>query len=579
MTLRPNPAVRRPHRTALESRSRRNFYLNLFFGGVVLLGVLILLAAAGASYWRDHFESLATVNGQGINKDEFRDRVAVESFRLDYLERQIRTDQAAGRISDQAATTQLSLLDQRRQGLGDSTIEAMIDGELIEQLAMKEGVTVTDEQVTERMRGEATTVERRHGWIVSAHPELSDGATEPTEEQKAAAKAEADAALAAIRGGKSFEDVAKEQSDDVSKNVGGDLGFMNKDAQFYDDKLVETLFSQQPNQVSEVFEGTDGNYYIARVTDIVPQTENTNYEQEIKNANVSIPAFRTALKAEVIRESMETTLVEAVTKNPTPQRHVGAIYVAADPTDAAQGDEVNVRHILYSPNDDPQARGTLAPDDAAWATAEAEAKAAYDELVKDPSKFQEIAKAQSDDEGTKAEGGELGFIDRPSLDPAFAEAAFTEGLTPDQVVAPVKSSFGWHIIQFIERRESPQDRIRAAELELASGKDFAEVAKAYSEGPTKDQGGDMGWIARNQIDSVREAAIFNAQVGGLTPVVTIADGLYIYKILEEATRMPDPDQVSVIEGSAFSNWYTARKNESVITREYQGTGADIPPVG
>jgi hypothetical protein len=59
----------------------------------------------------------------------------------------------------------------------------------------------------------------------------------------------------------------------------------------------------------------------------------------------------------------------------------------------------------------------------------------------------------------------------------------------------------------------------------------------------------------------------------------VQDGLYLYKILEEATRMPDPEQVSEIEGSAFSNWYTARKNESTITRDYQSTGGDVPPVG
>ena len=61
--------------------------------------------------------------------------------------------------------------------------------------------------------------------VISTTPRSADGATEPTEAaQKAAAKAEAEAALAEIRGGKSFEDVAKEKSDDVSKNVGGDLG-------------------------------------------------------------------------------------------------------------------------------------------------------------------------------------------------------------------------------------------------------------------------------------------------------------------------------------------------------------------
>jgi parvulin-like peptidyl-prolyl isomerase len=328
-----------------------------------------------------------------------------------------------------------------------------------------------------------------------------------------------------------------------------------------------------------VFEGTDGNFYIARVTDIVPETENTSYEQEIRSANVSVAAFRNALKAEILRDTMETRLVEGVTRTATPQRHVAEIFIAHDPSDATQGDEVNVRHILYSPNDDPQSAGALAPDDPAWAAAEAEARAAYEQLVADPSKFADVAREQSDDAGTKEDGGELGFIDRPSLDPAFAAAAFAEGLTKDQIVAPVKSSFGWHIIQFVERRESPQNRIRAAELELASGKDFAEVAKAWSEGATAEEGGEKGWIARHQLDSVRESAIFNAQVGGVTPVITVSDGLYLYKVIAEETRMPDPEQIAAIEGSAFSNWYTARKNESTITREYQGAGADIPPVG
>ena len=65
----------------------------------------------------------------------------------------------------------------------------------------------------------------------------------------------------------------------------------------------------------------------------------------------------------------------------------------------------------------------------------------------------------------------------------------------------------------------------------------------------------------------------------MTLVITVADGLYPYKILGEETRMPDPDQVTDIESSAFSNWYTAKKNASTITREYQSTGSDVPPVG
>ena len=52
--------------------------------------------------------------------------------------------------------------------------------------------------------------------------------------------------------------------------------------------------------------------------------------------------------------------------------------------------------------------------------------------MKDPSKFQERARSRATTP-TKDAGGELGFIDRPVVDPAFAEAAFAEGLTTDQV--------------------------------------------------------------------------------------------------------------------------------------------------
>lgn len=551
--------------------------MNLFFGGVVLLGVLILGGAAGASYWNEHYANLASVGGAGINKDEFRDRFLVENFRLDYLERQVRTDQAAGRISESAANQQLGIIDQRRQGLGDATIEALIDSTLIMQLASKEGVSASEDEITQRLRGEATTVERRHGWVISAVPEVTSPATEPTEEQKAAARADAERMLAEITGGKSFEEVATAGSDDISKNNGGNLGFLNSNASFYDSKLVESMFGLEVNQVSGVIEGEDGTFYITRVTEIVPQTENTAYEQEIRNANVSVAAFRKALAAEVVREKIETKIVEGITKTATPQRRVSEIFIAADPTDAA-GDEVRVSHILFSPKDDPNGAQTLPPEDPAWKTAEDEARAAHAELLKDPSKFAEVARASSDDTGTKDQGGDLDYLVRPELDQAFAAAIFADGLTAGQILDPVKTSFGWHLIQFTDRRVSPQDRIRGVELEVAAGRDFAELAKEHSESPSKDDGGDVGFVAKYQLDSVREAAIFAAPVGGLTPVITIAQGLFIYKIVSEESRLPDPDQISVIEGSAFSNWYIARKNETTITREYQATGGDVPIV-
>ena len=49
MTFRAKPVVKRDHRPAWETQDRRNFYLNLGFGLIVVLAVLILAIAAAVS--------------------------------------------------------------------------------------------------------------------------------------------------------------------------------------------------------------------------------------------------------------------------------------------------------------------------------------------------------------------------------------------------------------------------------------------------------------------------------------------------------------------------------------------------
>ena len=80
MTFRAKPVVKRSHRPSWESQDRRNFYLNLGFGLVVVAAILILLIAAGLSWYNDHLASVGSVDGQGISKDEFADRYAIETL-------------------------------------------------------------------------------------------------------------------------------------------------------------------------------------------------------------------------------------------------------------------------------------------------------------------------------------------------------------------------------------------------------------------------------------------------------------------------------------------------------------------
>ena len=65
--------------------------------------------------------------------------------------------------------------------------------------------------------------------------------------------------------------------------------------------------------------------------------------------------------------------------------------------------------------------------------------------------FATLARLYSEDPGSARQGGELGYMGRGMLDPAFATVAFN--LTdPKKVSKIVESEFGYHIIQLIDRR-------------------------------------------------------------------------------------------------------------------------------
>ena len=83
MTLRARPVARRRGRAGWDSGDRRNNLINLGFFAAIGISVLILVGYAAYSWYDDHFGAAATVNGQVITKDDLRNRLAIENFRLD----------------------------------------------------------------------------------------------------------------------------------------------------------------------------------------------------------------------------------------------------------------------------------------------------------------------------------------------------------------------------------------------------------------------------------------------------------------------------------------------------------------
>jgi foldase protein PrsA len=93
---------------------------------------------------------------------------------------------------------------------------------------------------------------------------------------------------------------------------------------------------------------------------------------------------------------------------------------------------------------------------------EAKAKELYDKLKADPNQFEALAKENSEDPGSKEKGGMLEPFGKGAMVPEFETAAFAAKV--NEINAPVKSEFGYHIIQVLEHTEAkipPLEEVKA----------------------------------------------------------------------------------------------------------------------
>jgi parvulin-like peptidyl-prolyl isomerase len=570
MTFRAKPVVKRAHRPAWEAQDRRNFYLNIGFGLIVLLALIILGIAIGLSYYNDHLSSVGSVNGQSISKDELRDRVAIEGWRLDESERRVRTAVLAGHLTEAQGTSAESTITDQKNNIASIALERIIDTKLQASLAAQEGISATPADVDAKLQVEATTPETRHVWMIEVAPVTDPGAVEPTAAQKADAKAKAEAALKDIQGGKAWEDVAKTVSTDTATAPqAGDLGWLAADDSQTDEPFLTAVFKAPANTPTDIVEGTDGIYRIGRASEIVPTAVDDTYQAKIQNDKIDLTQYRAVLAGDVIHDKLSAKIVADVT-GPGPQRQVSEIYFKA-PQTPPPADAIKVRHILYSPKGDPSGAANVPATDPSWEAAHQKALATYVRLQADPKLFDSIARAESDEavaKGPAGTGGKLPYFDSTmSVDPQFLQAILAQGLKPGDLLPPVKSAFGWHVIQ-VMNKPPDTDAMAALKAKADGGDDFALLARDNSDGTTSGTGGDIGWIAKGQLDDKLTTAIFATPIGKTSDVVSVdGDGVYLFKVAAEETRTPEGRQLDTLKSTAFSTWYDAKKSAATITRD------------
>jgi peptidyl-prolyl cis-trans isomerase SurA len=131
-------------------------------------------------------------------------------------------------------------------------------------------------------------------------------------------------------------------------------------------------------------------------------------------------------------------------------------------------DQTHARHILIKVNE---------------TTSETEARTKIDRLkdrLASGAKFEDIARVNSED-ASSARGGDLGWISPGDTVPDFDRAMAS--LAVNEISAPVRTPFGWHLIQVLERRKQDitqdrrRDQARAAIRQRKSDEQFEEFIR------------------------------------------------------------------------------------------------------
>src|SRR5690606_17866325 len=89
------------------------------------------------------------------------------------------------------------------------------------------------------------------------------------------------------------------------------------------------------------------------------------------------------------------------------------------------------------------------------------------------------ARENSEDPGSRESGGDLGWVEQGTMVAPFEEALFA--MQPGEVRGPVKTDFGWHVLQLREVQEGAGKPFEQAREELAREQVQADRERAYSE--------------------------------------------------------------------------------------------------
>ncbi|MBM3266777.1 MAG: peptidylprolyl isomerase [Candidatus Sericytochromatia bacterium] len=192
------------------------------------------------------------------------------------------------------------------------------------------------------------------------------------------------------------------------------------------DQLVERSVLLQGAQKRKI--GAEAAEVETRLKSIKTQfPDEAAFKKALQENGITQEALAEQVRDSLIVEKLRDDLTKTATVSPDEARK----FYDGNPEHFKVAEEVKASHILVK--------------------TEQEAKDLV-KRIKGGADFGDLARKHSEDSGSKAQGGDLGFFGKGRMVPEFEAAAFALG--PGGVSAPVKSQFGWHVIKAHERRQA-----------------------------------------------------------------------------------------------------------------------------
>ena len=208
------------------------------------------------------------------------------------------------------------------------------------------------------------------------------------------------------------------------------------------------------------------------------------YEKALKQQGLTAEDYRTVLE----RQALTTKIYDEMTKDVKVSELDVLDYYGQNR--ARYPETRDVRHILLGETDPPGCKVGTDPDcKVLYDKSKAEADRVYQEL-KAGADFAALAKANSDDTLSKSSGGKL-TISKGQTVPEFEKTAFA--LDKGEISKPVKTQFGYHIIQALSPVRGKFDSVKETIRQELLQQKRNETMQAWMENLVKDYKGKVSY--------------------------------------------------------------------------------------